>query len=63
LNCGQTIWDKYEVILGTFWRTTWELKETFSSMMGTICEQGRNKISRLYPPPKEKKVGRLMNAC
>jgi hypothetical protein len=55
LNCGQTIWDKYEVILGTYWITTWELGESFSNMMGTNCEQGRNKISPLLPTPKREK--------
>jgi hypothetical protein len=39
------------------------IRESFSNMMGTNCEQGKNKISCLYPPPKEKKIGCLMNAC
>jgi hypothetical protein len=33
LNFGQTKWDKIEVLLGTFYGTTWELGEPQKNMM------------------------------
>jgi hypothetical protein len=29
VNFGQSIWDKSVVLLGTYWRTHWELGELF----------------------------------
>ncbi len=64
LNCRQTIWDKYEVTLGMSWRTTWELGEPLSNMMGTHCEHIiKQKYPPFCPPLKVKKIGCLMSAC
>ncbi len=41
LNCGQTIWDKIEVLLGMSWTTLWELNgNTFET----------NKRQKISPP-------------
>jgi hypothetical protein len=54
LNFGQTIWDKTQVLLGTYW----------GMHLGTHWEQ-RNKTNNPCPPPthKKQKTGSFMRAC
>jgi hypothetical protein len=44
LNFGQTIWDdKSEVLLGTFWGTTWKLGDPCANPMETHRKHNGNK--------------------
>jgi hypothetical protein len=49
LNFGQTIWDISEVLLGTFWWTTWELGESFGNFMAWQHPQKKKKKERTRP--------------
>jgi len=55
LNSGQTIWDKAEVVLGTFW-------EPFGNMIRTHWEHEKNTQNPSASPSKRKKTGPFMNA-
>jgi len=49
LNFGQTTRDKYEVLLGMSWGTTWELEEPLENTLRT-----REKMKKNSPPPSPK---------
>ncbi len=51
-KCNMVIWDKSEVLLGTFWGKTWELGESFGTSWEHIREHDENK-ERKY---KNKKI-------
>ncbi len=53
LNFGQTIWAKSEVLLGTSWRTNWELGKPYGNMMIENKEE-KQKIPLPTAPRKEK---------
>jgi hypothetical protein len=62
MNFGQTIWDKFEMLLRTFLKTTWELGELQGNMMKRCWEHIRNKeekqkITSPTSPPKGIKQG------
>jgi hypothetical protein len=54
LNCGPSIWDKTEVLLGV-WGTFWE-------HIGNIEEKKKRKIPPHTKPKRKKKTG-PPNAC
>ncbi len=43
-NFGQSIWDKSVVLLGTYWRTHWELGELFGNLMKNPWELDGNTL-------------------
>ncbi len=46
-----TIWDKSEVLLGTYWGTNWKLEEYHGDTYGTWWEQGEKEKNSSSPPP------------
>jgi hypothetical protein len=56
LNFGQTTRDKFEVLLGMSWGTTWELEEPLGNTLQT-----REKMKKipLASSPKRKKLNHL----
>jgi hypothetical protein len=59
LNFGQTIWDKIEVLLGTFWGTHMGTFLEIGNMLRTHWEQGKKNKNSPHPHPtsKRKKQG------
>lgn len=52
---SKPLWDKTEVLLGTYGGRTWEFRESHENMMRTHWEQREKQTIPLTPPPKKKK--------
>jgi hypothetical protein len=61
LNCGQSIWNKTDVLLGTSWGI---FEHPLGNLMGTHWKQEKKEEKNPSPPPPTPKVkNNPLNAC